>query len=562
MDKKMNNIISILEGVEEITIYTPFKKNEAGFIGGIELKYREEFFKFMTIIPLEYPLSKNPLLSISFIPESQQLKDCNHVEYGAPVCIHPKSDYNVSRKLISEISLLKEWIDNYFFEKREDTRLTYLLLPKEKYTPSNLLFTDVDFTFKKYDFGFLNFLPTSIPEKAGYHNGMILSFSKLSSTESIDYNTETIIYSKWSSNYKKMNPSYIKKGLWVFIDKEPLNPNLKSRKIVLDWKELGSYFTPEVLRFLLIQLTSKNLDKQLKTKYFEGFYYLFLGYKIQGSIHWQLIKIPVNSLPIKKKKGISPTSRFCISQPILWSTTTNCSYDRFFGRAKLTDKITTKKILIIGIGALGSTLATLLTRGGIRDIGFYDFDAVQMGNICRSSYSFSQLPLLKTNALYQNLVNISPFIQFMNLEFHFPKNWKEDTTNIKANLDQYDLIFDCSTDMEVLYILDQLQLSNAKIYSFSISNEAKELVCIKGPNLVNKTASNFSKLPVPELLFYEGTGCHYPTFKATYTDINALLNSAISFMNNRLNKNKPLGSFIVKNQIDDDEMPKIIIDEL
>lgn len=562
MNEKIATIVSILEGVEGITISTPFKINERGFIGFIELRHKEEVFTFKTIIPLEYPLSKNPTMSISFIPESEQLQDCNHIEYGAPVCLHPRNDYNIRRKLISEISLLKAWIDKYFFEREIDERLSYLVTPSEPWMPSNLLFTDVDFTFQKYDFGFFDFLPITVPEKVGYHNAMVLSFSKLLSTKSNNYQTDDPIYSKWASSFKRFKSPDTKKGLWVFIGDEPLNPNLKSRKIVLDWEKLGAYFTPEILRFLLIQLTSKNLDKQLENEFSNGFYYFFLGYNFQESTHWQLIKVPVDNIPIKKKKGLSGTNRSCISQRIIWSGTANCSYDRFFGRAKLTNKITTKKILIIGVGALGSTLATLLTRGGITNIGFYDFDSVQMGNMCRSSYSFSQVTLTKIEALQRNLINISPFINFMPMGLHFPKNWKEESTRIKAHLSQYDLIFDCSAEDQVLYVLDQLELSGIDIYSFSISNEAKDLACIKGPNLVNKTETFFSKLPAPETLFYEGTGCHYPTFKATYTDINALLNTAVSFINNQLTKNRLLSSFIVRNQMDDDETPKIVIDEL
>lgn len=562
MNEKITTIVSILEKLEGITISYPFKINELGFLGSVELKYREEIFTFKTIIPLEYPLSKNPTLSISFIPESEQLQDCSHVEYGAPVCLHPRNDYNIEKKLISEISLLKEWIDKFFFEKRKESRLSYLVAPVERYSLSNLLFTDVDFAFQKYDFGFFEFFSTTSLASVGYHNAMVLSFSKLLSTKSNIYQTETTIYSKWAPGYKKLNPYNTKKGLWVFIDDEPLDPNLKSRKIVLDWKELGTYFTSEILRFLFIQLNSKRHDRQLDIAISNGFYYFFLGYNIQESTHWQLIKIPVSDVPIKKKKGNTATSRFCTSQPIRWSNTANCSYDRFFGRAKLTNKITTKKILIIGVGALGSTLATLLTRGGIRNIGFYDFDLVQMGNMCRSSYSFAQVLLPKITALQQNLTNISPFINFMPIDLHFPKNWKEESTNIKAHLSQYDLIFDCSTDDQVLHVLDQLELSGIDIYSLSISNEAKDLACIKGPSLVTKTKSIFSKLPIPETLFYEGIGCHYPTFKATYTDINALLNTAVSFMNNQLTKNRVLGSFIVRNQINNDEIPKIIIDEL
>ena len=48
-------------------------------------------------------------------------------------------------------------------------------------------------------------------------------------------------------------------------------------------------------------------------------------------------------------------------------------------------KIIQSKVLIIGIGGLGCTVAEYLTRAGVGNIGIVDFDKVDISNIHRQS---------------------------------------------------------------------------------------------------------------------------------------------------------------------------------
>ncbi|MBK7872890.1 MAG: ThiF family adenylyltransferase [Saprospiraceae bacterium] len=63
------------------------------------------------------------------------------------------------------------------------------------------------------------------------------------------------------------------------------------------------------------------------------------------------------------------------------------------------EKLTNKKILIIGVGAVGSMIAKTLTRGGCRFIDFVDHDLKEPENICRSEYIFSNGITNKTEEL-------------------------------------------------------------------------------------------------------------------------------------------------------------------
>lgn len=60
-------------------------------------------------------------------------------------------------------------------------------------------------------------------------------------------------------------------------------------------------------------------------------------------------------------------------------------------------------IHIIGLGAIGSTIATMLTRMGCTNIHLYDFDTVEAKNVCNQEYFEDDLNIDKTVATYANM---------------------------------------------------------------------------------------------------------------------------------------------------------------
>lgn len=80
-------------------------------------------------------------------------------------------------------------------------------------------------------------------------------------------------------------------------------------------------------------------------------------------------------------------------------------------------------IHIIGTGAIGSTIAVMLTRMGVQELHLYDFDEVEMKNICNQEYFDSQIGHSKLGALSETLFDINPNII---LKTHID-GWKEGT---------------------------------------------------------------------------------------------------------------------------------------
>lgn len=82
-----------------------------------------------------------------------------------------------------------------------------------------------------------------------------------------------------------------------------------------------------------------------------------------------------------------------------------------------------KPIHIIGCGAIGSTLATMLARMGVQELHLYDFDKVEMKNVCNQEFFDHQIGMTKLDALTETLKSINPNIK---LTLH-PTGWTEGT---------------------------------------------------------------------------------------------------------------------------------------
>lgn len=68
-------------------------------------------------------------------------------------------------------------------------------------------------------------------------------------------------------------------------------------------------------------------------------------------------------------------------------------------------------IHIIGIGAIGSTIATMLARMGIENLYLYDFDTVESKNVCNQEYFARHTNATKLASLTEILLEINPQIK-------------------------------------------------------------------------------------------------------------------------------------------------------
>lgn len=91
----------------------------------------------------------------------------------------------------------------------------------------------------------------------------------------------------------------------------------------------------------------------------------------------------------------------------------NEELDRAFD-ARFPDEMRKKlrgaKVVVAGLGGLGSNIAVMLARSGIGHLFLVDFDVVDVTNLNRQMYFISHLGLPKTEALPQILYQINPYL--------------------------------------------------------------------------------------------------------------------------------------------------------
>ncbi|KAF5066541.1 ThiF family protein [anaerobic digester metagenome] len=77
----------------------------------------------------------------------------------------------------------------------------------------------------------------------------------------------------------------------------------------------------------------------------------------------------------------------------------------------LQDQFAKATVAICGLGGLGSNIAVSLARAGVGKLILIDFDKVDITNLHRQQYKASQIQCFKTQALAENLKEISPYIE-------------------------------------------------------------------------------------------------------------------------------------------------------
>lgn len=237
--------------------------------------------------------------------------------------------------------------------------------------------------------------------------------------------------------------------------------------------------------------------------------------------------------------------------------------EMFFGRGALCPILAGKHIALVGLGAIGSIVADVLTHSGIQYIGLWDDDIVEPGNICRSSYQLRDLGQSKVDAIKTKIQSINPFVNiseviphgywsydanfsnYVNGTFYGSVNYNNQEEAVKQ-LDNFDLIIDCTGSNEMLHFLSYAA-SNIDIISMCITNHANDLLCITNNdgNPFELRKAYLSRIEQDTKNFYiEGEGCYSPTFLANYCDIASLVNLALRDLNLSMDKGTLMHSTI------------------
>jgi molybdopterin/thiamine biosynthesis adenylyltransferase len=531
MTNRLNAIVEYISQLDDVVVTKDFVIEGLIIKGDVKIKVEGIDLDFSVEIYQQYPYQFHDTESIRFV--NKNLIIYNHINRDGSICVHTHQSQDLKTKIELDFYALKCWIKKYYINKNEDIHYEHIIVPNESIEGTHYyyLFSEVDYEFTKGQFGFVNYyqLSQGFDKSEKAITNLICSFQ----IESM------IIPCKWSDTYLKRDLSI---GIFLFIGDPPVN---HERFVIENWMDLEKLVDQPFMSFLYA------LNKRTSSKDRPLIIPLLIGYKIPSNeVHWQVIILQTGNFPNYGVKSDTHKDRYIgkfYDQKIVWGQTKNISYKYFFGRGALDKKLTESKILIIGVGALGSIIAASLVRGGCLNIDVCDYDIKEPENVCRSEYWFLTGLNNKIEEIAKVLTAISPFVNVKMSDklMDFTKISIQDSNWIvplKEYFDNYDIIFDCTTDNELANIFDKLD-SRADIFNISLTNHAKNLVCIVKPNIYNWLCEVFRILEDDKADLYNPTGCWSPTFKASYNDISTLVQFAIKTINNGYIKDKPLRSF-------------------
>jgi len=121
-------------------------------------------------------------------------------------------------------------------------------------------------------------------------------------------------------------------------------------------------------------------------------------------------------------------------------------------------KISSTKILIVGMGGLGCPVSLYLSNLGVTNIGIADHDKVDFSNLNRQIlFNTKDVGKFKVIQAKKILQKISKRIIINAYKVRIKK------TNIQNILNKYDIICDCSDNFFTRYLLNDFCLKNKKI---------------------------------------------------------------------------------------------------
>ena len=121
-------------------------------------------------------------------------------------------------------------------------------------------------------------------------------------------------------------------------------------------------------------------------------------------------------------------------------------------------KISSTKILIVGMGGLGCPVALYLSNLGIKNIGIADHDKVSMSNLNRQIlFNTKDIGKLKVIQAKKFLKKVNKTLKINIYKLKIVKK------NVQNILNNYDIICDCSDNFTTRYLLNDFCLENKKI---------------------------------------------------------------------------------------------------
>lgn len=124
-------------------------------------------------------------------------------------------------------------------------------------------------------------------------------------------------------------------------------------------------------------------------------------------------------------------------------------------------KLSQARVLVVGVGGLGSPVALYLAAAGVGTLGIVDNDVVSESNLQRQVlYSDNETGLPKTECALRRLKGLNPTV---NINVHTTRLTKDNATDI---IGQYDIVVDGCDGFSTRYVINDVcrQLGVTYVY--------------------------------------------------------------------------------------------------
>ena len=355
-------------------------------------------------------------------------------------------------------------------------------------------------------------------------------------------------YTKWGKYLSKTNISPPINAPWILLKQPP---------VINEWQ------VPETLGDLIDACNSQHIDvmnvlKNVVSKIRDGKHHLLLlGFPVPKTfggepeiVFWKALYLPVVSYGKKTAKGFRTNQQgwwlrdksevLTRKTKLEWIISENWNQQEISQRGKMNDLLLRKKMLLVGAGCVGASVAEILIRSGVYNLTVVDSDIFEVGNLSRHVLNVGNIGELKELSLcsYLNSLNPHANVEVINDTLAIDEEFK---TNIA--LDEYDIIIDCTGENSVLDIFQKADFRKSHIIaSISVGLGAKHLymTIMSGStfyfnsfyNLISPYIQSERDLFDDYNLPRNGIGCWHPTFPARSDDVWLAAATAVKAIEN------------------------------
>jgi hypothetical protein len=320
-------------------------------------------------------------------------------------------------------------------------------------------------------------------------------------------------------------------AIWILLSRVPV---LAPWKAPATFGELRSILGEQGINFneLVKRLASYIRDRKK--------HFMLLGFPIPTEVrgknhvyHWQGLQLPV--LSHGELRGFRGTEEnyakhdiekiLANNVQIDWVASRNWAEGQIRERGRASHQLADARVLLIGGGALGSSVAELLVREGCKQLSVVDGEILDIGNLCRHTLSLQHVHTPKADSLVAKLNNISPHAAVHAINEGFNVGTAE-----QQRMAECDIIIDCTGNDKVIHQLSAFPWSGNKLFvSTSLGLQARRLFlfAMYSKNFNHVAFENaimpwlYKELKENEGLELprEGTGCWNPVFPARSDDV-------------------------------------------